>query len=280
MICRSSTAAAGCRVMVARRHAVSRLESSHAEPRPCRRSGCAGRRVRTVRCGVAGSRPSDPDRRNSTGKSLRGEPSRLAWSPDGATLYIQARDGVGAAAQLPALRGCGSPIRSFGHSTKSPSGRQSTGAQGDRGGPRDAVAADRRHRGRTRTRVAPFTGGFASAGASTGSETAASFTLAYVTLSYLGVEIGRWMTDEPKSGVTFGWGPAGSGATGVRRSSESPRADRQGAATPASCRRTECRPAAGMVAGRQLRRVPPEAGAVEVHGLARSPSCGPTRRLQ
>ena len=76
---------------------------------------------------------------------------------------------------------------------------------------------------RTRTRVAPFAGGFAGAGSATGSEAAASFSLAYVTLSYLGVEIGQWVTDEPKSGVTFGWGPAGSGALAF--------ADRQGRLT-------------------------------------------------
>ncbi len=33
-----------------------------------------------------------------------------------------------------------------------------------------------------------------------------------MSLSYVGVEIGRWNTDERKSGVTFGWGPPGSGA--------------------------------------------------------------------
>src|SRR4051812_43792959 len=33
-------------------------------------------------------------------KTLRGEPSQMAWSPDGSTLYIQSRDGVGPAAQF------------------------------------------------------------------------------------------------------------------------------------------------------------------------------------
>src|SRR5580765_3926959 len=33
-------------------------------------------------------------------KTMRGEPSQMAWSPDGSALYIQSRDGVGSAAQL------------------------------------------------------------------------------------------------------------------------------------------------------------------------------------
>ena len=147
-----------------------------------------------------------------TRKLLRGEPSQLAWSPDGAALYIQARDGVGAAthyrhfevrlAEQKLLPLDDEPewAAEYWHHKVTEAAPGMPWLKID-------VTVDR-----TRTRVAPFTGGFASAGASTGSETAASFTLAYVTLSYLGVEIGRWMTDEPKSGVTFGWGPAGSGA--------------------------------------------------------------------
>jgi hypothetical protein len=60
--------------------------------------------------------------------------------------------------------------------------------------------------------VAPFTGAFAGVGTATGTQAATTVTLASVTLSYVGVEIGHWMTDEAMSGVTFGWGPAGSGA--------------------------------------------------------------------
>jgi hypothetical protein len=147
-----------------------------------------------------------------TRKALRGQPSRLAWSPDGSTLYLQTRDGVGTAAQLRhfQLRLSDQQLRpldeepewaaEYWHNKVTELAPGMPWLKID-------VTLDR-----TRTRVAPFTGSFASAGASTGSETASSFTLAYVTLSYLGTEIGHWMTDEPKSGVTFGWGPAGSGA--------------------------------------------------------------------
>jgi dipeptidyl aminopeptidase/acylaminoacyl peptidase len=156
-------------------------------------------------------------------RALRGEPSRLAWSPDGAMLYIQSRDGVGAAAQLHHFR-----IR-LGYDGIAPLDEEPSWAadywhnkvtEAAPGMPwlTIDVALDRQ-----RTRVAPFTGGFASAGAASGSESASSFTIAYVTLSFLGVEIGKWMTDEPKSGVTFGWGPAGSGALAF--------ADRQGRLT-------------------------------------------------
>lgn len=145
-------------------------------------------------------------------KALRGEPSKLAWSPDGSMLYIQSRDGLGAASRYRHFQ-----LR-HGHDGLAPLDIE------------PEWAADYWHNkvteaapgmpwltidvrvDRTRTRVAPFAGGFAGAGSATGSDAAASFTLSYVTLSYLGVEVGKWMTDEPKSGVTFGWGPAGSGA--------------------------------------------------------------------
>ncbi|HUR34239.1 MAG TPA: hypothetical protein VM032_10625 [Vicinamibacterales bacterium] len=155
-----------------------------------------------------------------TRKGLRGEPSRLAWSPDGSALYIQSRDGVGSAAQLKhfQVRLSDQLMRPLdeepGWAAEYWHNKVTELAPGMPWLKID-VALDK-----TRTRVAPFAGGFASAGSATGSDAASSFTLAYVRLSYLGVEIGQWMTDEPKSGVTFGWGPAGSGALAF--------ADRQG----------------------------------------------------
>jgi len=136
----------------------------------------------------------------------------MAWSPDGSTLYVQSRDGVGAAAQLRHFE-----LRLADQILRPLEQQPAWAAEYLRNKVTELapgmpwlqidVTVDS-----TRTRVAPIAGGFASTGAATGSETASSFTLRYVTLSYLGVEIGRWMTDEPKSGVTFGWGPAGSGA--------------------------------------------------------------------
>jgi dipeptidyl aminopeptidase/acylaminoacyl peptidase len=153
-------------------------------------------------------------------RTLHGEPSRIAWSPDGATLYVQSRDGVGGAARYRHFE-----LR-LGHQRLAVIDREPEWAaeywhnkvtEAAPGMPwlKIDVTVDRQ-----RTRVAPFAGGFASAGAATGSEAASSFTLSYITLSYLGVEVGHWLTDEPKSGVTFGWGPAGSGALAY--------ADRQG----------------------------------------------------
>src|SRR6478609_3761082 len=117
-------------------------------------------------------------------KTLRGEPSQMAWSPDGSALYVQSRDGVGPAAQLRhfELRLADQVLR--------PLEREPDWAEEywrnkvtelAPGMPwlQIDVSVDS-----TRTRVAPFAGGFASA--ATGSETASSFTLAYVTLSYLG----------------------------------------------------------------------------------------------
>lgn len=146
-----------------------------------------------------------------TGKVLRGEPSRLAWAPDGSSLYLQSRDGIGTAArtrhyQLRLGRDGLLPLdeepdwaADYWHNKVLETAPGMPWLKID-------VSVDRQ-----RTRVAPFAGGFTSATAS-GSDAASSYTLAYVTLRYLGIEIGRWETDEPKSGVTFGWGPAGTGA--------------------------------------------------------------------
>jgi len=146
------------------------------------------------------------------GNVLHGEPSRLAWAPDGSTVYLQTRDGVGQAARYHHFQ-----VR-LGRDAVATIDREPDWAadywhnkvtEAAPGMPwvKIDVSLDRQ-----RTRVAPLAGGFASAGAASGSDAASSFTLAYVTLQYLGVEIGHWMTDEPKSGVTFGWGPPGSGA--------------------------------------------------------------------
>jgi len=150
---------------------------------------------------------ADLDRR-----ALHGEPSQLAWGPDGSVLYIQSRDGLGGAARYRhfQLRLSDRVLRpldqqpdwaaEYWHNKVTEEAPGMPWLKID-------VSLDR-----TRTRVAPFTAGFASAGTASGSEAASSFTLAYITLSYLGVQVGHWLTDEPKSGVTFGWGPAGSGA--------------------------------------------------------------------
>jgi hypothetical protein len=144
-------------------------------------------------------------------KSLHGEPSRLAWSPDGSMLYVQSRDGVGTAARshhfrirlgqdgLAAIDEEPDWAAEYWHNKVTEAAPGLPWLKID-------VSLDRQ-----RTRVAPLAGGFTSASA-TGSEAATTVTLAYVTLEFLGVEIGRWNADEPKGGVTFGWGPAGSGA--------------------------------------------------------------------
>lgn len=145
-------------------------------------------------------------------KDLKGEPSRLAWSPDSAVLYIQSRDGVGAMAQSRHYQ------RRLGYDELTPLDIEPDWAdsywhtkvsEAAPGLPflKIDVAVDRQ-----RTRVAPLAGGFATAGSATGSDAAASYTITYVTLRYLGVNIGQWTSDEPKSGFTFGWGPAGSGS--------------------------------------------------------------------
>jgi dipeptidyl aminopeptidase/acylaminoacyl peptidase len=156
-------------------------------------------------------------------RTLGGEPSRLAWSPDGTSLYIQTRDGIGDRARLRHFRvRLGVPglvaldeepdwAAEYWHGKVVESAPGMPWLKID-------VAVDRQ-----RTRIAPLAGGFASGGSATGSEVASTLTLAVVTLSFLGVEIGQWTSDEQKSGLTFGWGPPGSGALAF--------ADRQGRLT-------------------------------------------------
>lgn len=144
-------------------------------------------------------------------KALQGEPSRLSWAPDGSTLYIQSRDGVGAAARLRHFQ-----VRLGDQKLRPLDTEPDWSAEYwhnkvvERAPGMPWLKIDVTEE-RTRQRVAPLSGGFTGATA-TGSETASSYVLSYITLNYLGVEIGKFMSDEPKSGVTFGWGPAGSGA--------------------------------------------------------------------
>lgn len=145
-------------------------------------------------------------------KELKGEPSRLAWSPDSSLLYVQSQDGVGARVQFKHFQ-----VR-LGDDRLIPldvepdwaseywRNKITELAPGLRFLKID-VAVDRQ-----KTRIAPLAGGFTAAGSATGSEAASTLTVTYVTLHYLGVNIGQWTTDESKSGFTFGWGPAGSGS--------------------------------------------------------------------
>lgn len=145
-------------------------------------------------------------------KSLGGEPSKLAWSPDGSLLYLQSRDGVGPAARYRHFQirlgrqGLASLDREPDWAAEYWHHKVTEAAPG-----MPWLAVDV-HVDQQRTRVAPFAGGFASGGTATGSEAASTVTLSFVTLEYLGVEIGHWDADEPKTGVTFGWGPTGTGA--------------------------------------------------------------------
>lgn len=145
-------------------------------------------------------------------KALKGEPRRLAWSPEGLSLYVQTVDGRGPSAterhyvmqigdgDLQAL--ASEPqwaIEYWAHKV----------AASAPGWPtlRIEVQVDQQ-----KTRVAPLLGGFVNGGAPTGTETASTISLARLTLKLFDVEIGQWLTDEEKSGATFGWGPAGSGS--------------------------------------------------------------------
>lgn len=144
-------------------------------------------------------------------KKLRGEPRRLSWSQDGLSIYLQTVDGLGPHPDVRhyLISTSGGDWRAVG---EEPSWAveywANKVAESAPGYPDLKIDV---HVDRTRTRVAPFAGGFVSGGP-TGTETASTLTLARLTLTLLDVEIGQWMNDEPKSGATFGWGPRGSAA--------------------------------------------------------------------
>jgi len=64
-----------------------------------------------------------------------------------------------------------------------------------------------------RTKPAPFSGGFANGGAQTVDQRNPNDTFAIeVKLKLLGEEVGYFLNEVAFGGITFGWGPAGTGA--------------------------------------------------------------------
>jgi dipeptidyl aminopeptidase/acylaminoacyl peptidase len=145
-------------------------------------------------------------------KTLKGEPRRLSWSPEGTALYLQTVDGLGPSAQarhyLIAIGGGEARTLEEEPDWAIEYWAYKVGESAP-GFPdlKIDVRVDQQ-----RTRVVPFAGAFVSGGGPSGTEAASTLMLARLTLSLLDVEIGQWMNDEPKSGSTFGWGPSGSGA--------------------------------------------------------------------
>ncbi len=154
-----------------------------------------------------------------TGK-LKGEPRRLAWSPDGAVLYLQAGEGNPPQEKLRhyTVRIDGGPVmpvesepdwaaeyRAVKQDRTAP-GLPSLGIEVDqrqetlKSGMAPAGALDR-------TGSPESTAGTISPDAGHGNQDAR-----VVRLTLLGQVVGSWMNERVIPGARFSWGPAGSGA--------------------------------------------------------------------
>lgn len=159
-------------------------------------------------------------------ETSRGEPRRLAWAPDGATLYLQLVSGKPPAEQahhlvvhladgrVEALES--EPAWAHAYWTR----KQDRHAPGD-----EALILDIDMRQET-LKAGPGPSGvldrtgspnsLASAGPSAENLAAGSHgnqKVSVVALSFVGQEIARWInTPKPMPGLVFGWGPEGSDA--------------------------------------------------------------------
>lgn len=142
---------------------------------------------------------------------LRGEVRRLSWSPDGRYLHVQTierdalRDYIVTLPEGIVSIAFGEPEWAT-HYWAMKSDLSAPGQQGLK------IEVIEDHQ---RTRPAPFTGGFtptAAAGQTPDQRNPVDTYAVEVKLKLLGQEVGYFLNDVAFGGITFGWGPAGSGA--------------------------------------------------------------------
>lgn len=140
---------------------------------------------------------------------LKGEVRRMSWSPDGRYLHVQTierdtlHDYIVALEDKAVSLAFGEPEWSSAYWTR----KADLAAPGD---PGLKIEVIEKHQ---RTRPAPFAGGFSAGGAQTVDQRNPNDTFAIeVSLKLLGEEVGYFLNDVAYGGITYGWGPAGSGA--------------------------------------------------------------------
>ncbi len=139
---------------------------------------------------------------------LKGAVRRLSWSPDGLYLHVQTidreilRDYIVALDDKEVSIAFGEPEWASGYWAR----KADLSAPGE---PGLKIEVIEKHQ---RTRPAPFAGGFAAGGAQTVDQRNPNDTYAIeVSLKLLGEEVGYFLNDVAYGGITFGWGPTGSG---------------------------------------------------------------------
>jgi len=140
---------------------------------------------------------------------MKGEVHRLSWSPDGLSLHIQTIDGTGLRDYIVTLPE-GTLSLAFGEPEWAV---QYWAMKSDLTAPGQPAMKIEVFENHQRTRPAPFSGGFGAGGAQTVDLRNPVDTFAIeVKLQLLGQEVGYFLNNVAFGGITFGWGPAGSGA--------------------------------------------------------------------
>jgi hypothetical protein len=139
---------------------------------------------------------------------LKGAVRRLSWSPDGLYLHVQTIDGDVLRDYLVTLDdkevslAFGEPEWASAYWAR----KADLSAPGE---PGLKIEVIEKHQ---RTRPVPFTGGFSAGGAQTVDQRNPNDTFAIeVSLKLLGEEVGYFLNAVAYGGITFGWGPPGSG---------------------------------------------------------------------
>jgi hypothetical protein len=140
---------------------------------------------------------------------LKGDVRRLSWSPDGLYLHVQTLDRDALRDYIVGLEDKDVSL-AFGEpewATAYWARKSDLAAPGE---PALKIEVIEKHQ---RTRPAPFAGGFGAGGAQTVDQRNPVDTYAIeVTLKLLGEEVGYFLNDVAYGGITYGWGPSGSGA--------------------------------------------------------------------
>jgi WD40 repeat protein len=143
-------------------------------------------------------------------QTLKGELTRLSWSPNGQSLYLQTVENrVTAHDYLVSLDSPDIAV-AFGEPEWAEAYWARKSSLSAPGTPSLAMELTESHR---RTRPTPFSGGFANGGAQTPDpKNPVDAYEAEVMLRFVGIEVGNWINGAPMAGETFGWGPIGSAA--------------------------------------------------------------------
>ena len=139
---------------------------------------------------------------------LKGAVRRLSWSPDGLYLHVQTidrdvlHDYIVALDDKEISLAFGEPEWAAAYWAR----KADLSAPGE---PGLKIEVIEKHQ---RTRQTPFAGGFSAGGAQTVDQRNPTDTFAIeVSLKLLGEEVGYFLNDVAYGGITFGWGPSGSG---------------------------------------------------------------------